>query len=127
MYTSTRKLSTRRFHFDLLWSDRRDHSGRTAVQRRERLQEMITPVPSIQIGGYIENRGKDLFQLAKDRGLEGIIAKRKASVYRLGKRSPDWLKIKSRPRQEFVVCGFTEGKGSRKYFGVLLLAAHRNR
>jgi len=39
----------------------------------------------------------------------------KTSVYRPGKRSPDWLKIKSRPQQEFVVCGFTEGKGSRKY------------
>jgi ATP dependent DNA ligase C terminal region len=42
-------------------------------------------------------------------------------------RSPDWLKIKSRPQQEFVVCGFTEGKGSRsKFFGALLLGAYRN-
>ena len=40
--------------------------------------------------------------------------------------SPDWLKIKSRPQQEFVVCGFTEGKGSRKHFGALLLGAYRN-
>jgi bifunctional non-homologous end joining protein LigD len=36
------------------------------------------------------------------------------------------LKIKSRPEQEFVVCGFTEGKGSRKHFGALLLGAYRN-
>jgi bifunctional non-homologous end joining protein LigD len=44
-----------------------------------------------------------------------------------GKRSPDWLKIKSRPQQEFVVCGFTEGKGSRaKHFGALLLGAYRD-
>jgi bifunctional non-homologous end joining protein LigD len=42
------------------------------------------------------------------------------------RRSPDWLKIKSRPQQEFVVCGFTEGKGSRKHFGALLLGAYRN-
>jgi bifunctional non-homologous end joining protein LigD len=55
--------------------------------------------------------GKDLFQLAKEKGLEGIIAKRKASRYKAGRRSPDWLKIKSRLQQEFVVCGFTEGKG----------------
>jgi bifunctional non-homologous end joining protein LigD len=39
---------------------------------------------------------------------------------------PDWLKIKSRPQQEFVVCGFTEGKGSREHFGALLLGAYRN-
>ena len=116
MYTSTRKLSTHRFLFDLLWSDGRDHTGGTAVQRRERLQEIITPVPDIQVGGYLESRGRDLFQLAKERGLEGIIAKRKSSIYRPGKRSPDWLKIKSRPQQEFVVCGFTEGKGNRKHW-----------
>jgi ATP-dependent DNA ligase len=83
------------FLFDLLWCDGRDLTGKTVVQRRERLQEIIAPVAGIQVGGYVETRGKDLFQLAKEKGLEGIIAKRKNSVYRLGKRSPDWLKIES--------------------------------
>jgi bifunctional non-homologous end joining protein LigD len=95
--------------FDLLWYDGRDITGNTVVQRRERLQEIITQISGIQVGGYVENRGKALFLLAKEKGLEGIIAKRKTSIYRPGKRSPDWLKIKSRPQQEFVVCGFTEG------------------
>ena len=112
--------------FDLLWSDGRDITGKSIVHRRKRLQEIITAVDGIQVGGYVESRGKYLFQLAKERGLEGIVAKRKASIYRPGKRSPDWLKIKSRPQQEFVVCGFTEGKGSRKHFGALLLGAYRN-
>jgi len=101
------------FLFDLLWSDGRDLTGKTVLQRRERLQEIVNPVPGIQVGGYVETRGIDLFDLAKEKGLEGIIAKRKSSVYRPGRRSPDWLKIKSRPQQEFIVCGFTEGKGSR--------------
>jgi bifunctional non-homologous end joining protein LigD len=93
----------------------------------QRLEQIITPVPRIQVGGYVHKRGKDLFRLAKENGLEGIIAKRKASVYRSVKRSSDWLKIKSRPQQEFIVCGFTEGKNSRsKYFGALLLGAYRN-
>jgi bifunctional non-homologous end joining protein LigD len=79
------------------------------------------------VDGYIETHGKDLFVLAKEKGLEGIIAKRKSSIYRPGERSPDLLKIKSRPQQEFVVCGFTEGKGSRsKHFGALLLGGYRN-
>jgi bifunctional non-homologous end joining protein LigD len=90
------------------------------------LQEIITPVDGIQVGGYVENRGKDLFRLAKEKGLEGIIAKRKVSRYQVGRCSPDWLKIKSRPQQEFVVSGFTERKGSRKNFGALLLGAYRN-
>src|ERR1700730_3958494 len=93
--------------FDVLWHDGRDITGKTVLQRRDRLRLIITPVAGIQVGGYIENHGKDLFHLAKEKGLEGIIAKRKTSIYRPGKRSPDWLKIKSRPQREFVVCGFT--------------------
>ena len=112
------------FLFDLLWEGGRDLTGKTVVQRRERLDQIITPVAGIQVGCYVQSRGKDLFKLAKERGFEGIIAKRKGSIYRPGKRSPDWLKIKARPQQEFVVCGFT-GKGSRsKYFGALLLGAY---
>jgi bifunctional non-homologous end joining protein LigD len=109
------------FLFDLIWCDGRDLTTKTVVQRRKRLEEIITPVSGIQVGGYVANYGKDLFHLAKEKGLEGIIAKRKTSIYRPGKRSPNWLKIKSRPQQEFIVCGFTEGKGSRKHF---LLAEH---
>ena len=79
------------------------------------------------MGGYLEKRGIDLFRLAKEKGLEGIIAKRKTSTYQPDRRSPDWLKIKARPQQEFVVCGFTEGKGSRlKSFGALLLGGYRD-
>src|SRR4029077_2900340 len=96
------------------------------LQRRDRLGQIINPVPGIQVGGYIENRGIDLYRLAKEKGLEGIVAKRKSSIYQPGKRSPDWLKIKSRQQKEFVVCGFTEGKGSRKHFGALPLGAYRN-
>jgi bifunctional non-homologous end joining protein LigD len=112
--------------FDLAWSDGRDLTGKTIVQRREQLEEIITLVPGIQVGGYIEKHGINLFQLAKEKGLEGIIAKRKRSTYQAGKRSPDWLKINSRPQQEFIVWGFTEGKGSPKHLGALLLGAYRN-
>jgi len=102
----------RSFLFDLLWDNGRDLTGKGVVQRRERLQEVITPVAGIQVGGYLDERGVELFRLAKEKGLEGIIAKRKSSTYQPGRRSSDWLKIKARPQQEFVVGGFTEGKGS---------------
>jgi bifunctional non-homologous end joining protein LigD len=90
------------------------------------LNEIITPVDGIQVGGFIENPGIDLFELARDKALVGIIASARQAFYRPGKRSPNWLKIKSRPQQELVVCGFTEGKGSRKHLGALLLGAYRN-
>ena len=112
--------------FDLLWDSGRDLTGQSVVRRRERLQEIITPVAGIQVGDYLEKRGLELFRLAKEKGLEGIIAKRKTSIYQPGKRSADWLKIKARLQQEFVVGGFTEGKGSRKHLGALLLGAYRN-
>jgi bifunctional non-homologous end joining protein LigD len=112
--------------FDLLWDNGRDLTSKSFIQRRERLQEIITPVAGIQVGGYLEKRGVELFELAKEKGLEGIIAKRKTSIYQPGKRSADWLKIKARLQQEFVIGGFTEGKGSRKHFGALLLGAYRN-
>ncbi|HET9375213.1 MAG TPA: hypothetical protein VFO40_09585 [Chthoniobacterales bacterium] len=47
--------------FDLLWDNGRDLTGKSVIQRRERLQEIMTPVDGIQIGGYIENRGIALF------------------------------------------------------------------
>ena len=71
------------------------------------------PVAGIQLESFVEGEGKALFDLTKAKGMEGIVAKRKESVYWPGKRSSDWLKIKSMPQEEFVIGGFTEGKGSR--------------
>jgi len=53
--------------FDLLWDNGRDLTGKKIVQRRERLQEIVTPVAGIQVGSYVENRGIDLYRLAKGR------------------------------------------------------------
>ena len=71
------------------------------------MKEVISQIAGIQVGGYIEGHGVELFRLAKEKGLEGIIAKWKTSIYRPGKRSSDWLKIKARLQQEFFVGGFT--------------------
>lgn len=72
------------FLFDLLWSDGGEFTGKTVLQPRRRLQEIIAPVDGVQVGGYVENRGIDLFRLAKEKELEGIIAKRKTSAYQAG-------------------------------------------
>ena len=59
------------FLFDLPWDNEHDWTGKTVVQRRDRLEQIITPVPGIQVGSYLEKRGVDLFRLAKEKGLEG--------------------------------------------------------
>jgi ATP-dependent DNA ligase len=56
------------------------------------LQKIITAQDGIQVGGYVENHGKALFQLAMNRGLEGIIAKRKTSRYQVGPALPGLAK-----------------------------------
>ncbi|MBV8585503.1 MAG: non-homologous end-joining DNA ligase [Verrucomicrobia bacterium] len=113
--------------FDVLWSEGNDYTSQNVLKRRERLAQIISPVDGIQVGTWVPTRGQDLFSVAKEKGLEGIVAKRIASTYQPGQRTKDWLKIKSRSQQEFVVGGFTEGKGSRqRTFGALLLGAYRN-
>ena len=110
--------------FDLLWSDGVDATGQTILQRRALLERIVKPVPGIQLGPYVQNEGKALFQLVKEKGMEGVIAKRKDSIYRPGKRTADWLRIKARLQQEFVVGGFTAPKGSRKHLGAVVIGAY---
>jgi bifunctional non-homologous end joining protein LigD len=64
---------------------------------------------------------QDIVESASAMGLEGVIGKRPGSVYQ-SRRSPDWIKLKCRLRQEFVIIGYTQPQGSRSGFGALLLA-----
>jgi bifunctional non-homologous end joining protein LigD len=69
--------------------------------------------------------GEALYEAAKQQELEGIMAKRADSRYAEGKRTRDWLKIKTHGRQEFVIAGYTQGGGRRaSTFGSLILALH---
>jgi bifunctional non-homologous end joining protein LigD len=70
--------------------------------------------------------GAALLEAADAQGLEGLIAKRADSRYQPGRRSRDWLKIKTRGRQEFLIAGYTKGQGRRAdSFGSLVLAVRR--
>jgi bifunctional non-homologous end joining protein LigD len=110
--------------FDVLWYKGDDLTGKAIMDRRIGLERVLKAAAGVQLGSYVEADGKALFQLTKEKGMEGIIAKRKNSIYRPGKRTSDWLKIKARLQQEFVVGGFTAPKGSRKYLGTVVLGAY---
>lgn len=60
------------------------------------------------ISRYIEERGSALFELTKEKHLEGIVAKRKDSIYRLDHRTKDWIKCKHLLEDDFVICGYLE-------------------
>lgn len=70
--------------------------------------------------------GAALLEAAREQGLEGVIAKKSGSRYEAGKRSRNWLKVKTHGRQEFIVAGYTRGKGRRSgRLGSLILAVRR--
>ena len=111
--------------FDLLHFDGVDSWQLPYVERRRLLTELVEPgehwqVPAHQLGG-----GAALLDAARDRDLEGIVAKRPASAYEPGRRSHAWRKIKVRHRQEFVVGGWLPGGGNREgRMGSLMLGCH---
>ena len=88
------------------------------------LERVIKPAPGIQLGQYVESEGKALFALTEQKGMEVIIAKRKDSIYRRGKRTSDWLKNKS-SSPAGIRCRWIHGtQRSRKYLGAVVLGAY---
>jgi bifunctional non-homologous end joining protein LigD len=120
-YQRTGEGDLRYYVFDLLKLDRRDLRRLPLVKRKKQLAEVIEGLPNILLSEHVEERGIDFFRAAQEQGLEGIIAKNGASIYRDGVRSENWLKIKTHRRQEAVIGGYTEPKGSRKELGALVL------
>lgn len=110
--------------FDILYLDGYD-LRRVALDQRKRLLASLTfPSDSLaRISEYVSTEGRALFRVAGDRGLEGIVAKRKGSLYE-ERRSRDWLKIKFRQQLECVIGGYTDPEGSRQYFGSIVLGLY---
>jgi bifunctional non-homologous end joining protein LigD len=111
--------------FDLLWLDGRPLLDLPLVERRARLNEVLVETRDIRLSQVVEGAGKRFFEQVRELELEGIVAKRAASPYRPGTRSPDWRKIKALCLQDCVIAGWTPGKGGRAAtLGSLLLAVY---
>jgi bifunctional non-homologous end joining protein LigD len=108
--------------FDILYLNGYDLSSVPLHLRKRLLDGLLVPSSDIRPVEYLEQDGLALYEAALKNGLEGVIAKRKDSLYIPGKRSRGWLKIKSVLSDEFVIGGYTQGTGNRaKTFGALLL------
>ncbi|HEU0202148.1 MAG TPA: DNA ligase D [Burkholderiaceae bacterium] len=111
------------FCFDVLHALGMNLRPAPYCDRRRYLAQCLLPTARVQIV-HAEEDGEALYRAAVAAGFEGMMAKRKTSVYVPGRRSDDWLKIKHTQTAEFVVGGFTEGKGARRdRFGALVLGA----
>jgi bifunctional non-homologous end joining protein LigD len=111
------------FVFDLLYLDGRDFRSLPLESRKEALRELLEEageLSAVRYSDHVIGQGKVFHAEACQRGLEGIVSKRRDAPYRSG-RGSDWLKVKCAARQEFVIGGFTEPKGARSGLGALLL------
>jgi len=109
--------------FDLLYLDGYDLRQVPLAQRKELLRRILHDDAQIRYSDHVLENGKELFQAATQRNLEGIVAKKVSSAYPSG-RSANWLKIKLERDLDAVVGGWTDPRGAREYFGALLLGLY---
>ena len=108
------------YAFDLLYLDGYDLRAVPWSERRQFLEKGLQPSSWVRLSQTIEGDGLAFYELVKARNLEGIVAKRKSAPYS-GKRTSDWVKIKTRYEMEAVIGGLTPPEGGRARFGALML------
>jgi bifunctional non-homologous end joining protein LigD len=108
--------------FDLLHLDGKSLLDEPLERRRAALENLIrTGGKMLQLSPLFDLDPETVFAEAKSKGLEGIILKRRGSLYESDRRSGAWLKLKNVNEQEFVIGGFTPPKNSREHFGAILV------
>jgi bifunctional non-homologous end joining protein LigD len=111
------------YAFDLLYLDGYDWRRIPLEDRKEKLASILLAGDSLRYSDHYEQQGKALFEIARQKGLEGILAKKRDSIYQ-ERRSSEWLKIKIRHRLECVIGGYTEPEGARANFGSIVLGLY---
>ena len=111
--------------FDILEAGGEDLTGKGLMERKAVLRRTLREGRHVVVSSWVEGDGEKYFQAALEKGVEGIMAKRKDGVYEAGRRSGAWLKIKKLKSCDCVVLGYTRGSGSRAgLFGALLLGLY---
>jgi len=112
--------------FDLLYLDGYDLRRVRLEERKRALKEVITSSEILRFSDHYAGQGKALFEVAKQKELEGIIAKRRNSCYE-ERRSREWLKIKITKTVDCVIGAYTDPEGARQYFGSLVLGLYNDK
>ena len=116
------------YAFDLLRLNGKNLRNLRIEERKAKLEELLKKPPGVI--RYSVSFTKDIPEFldrAHKLGLVGLIGKRSGSRYETGRRTGAWIKIKLHLEQEFVIGGFTEPEGSRKYFGALLVGFYEGK
>jgi bifunctional non-homologous end joining protein LigD len=111
------------YAFDLIYLDGYDWRRVPLEERKKKLASLLVAGDALRYSDHYERQGKALFEIARKKGLEGILAKKRDSLYQQ-RRSGEWLKIKITHRLECVIGGYTEPEGSRPHFGSIVLGLY---
>jgi bifunctional non-homologous end joining protein LigD len=127
-YQKTGKGELLYYIFDFLYFEGHDLRELPLTERKKLLRKLLSTSTRspLRYSNHILAKGKKAFKDVEEKGEEGIMAKKINSSY-VSRRSHDWLKIKTHVRQEVIICGFTEPKGSRDAFGVLIVGVYKGR
>ena len=112
--------------FDLIYLDGYDLRKVTLDERKRVLREIASDSEMVRYSEHFAGSGNALFNVAKEKGLEGIIAKKANSCYE-ERRSREWQKIKITQTVDCVIGGYTDPEGSRQYFGSLMLGLYNDK
>jgi bifunctional non-homologous end joining protein LigD len=111
------------YAFDLLYLDGYSLMKVDLEERKKLLAKVVQTSELLKVSEHFIGKGKALLEAARQQELEGIVAKRRRSCY-IQKRTREWLKIKITQRQECVIGGYTDPRGSRENFGSLVLGLY---
>jgi bifunctional non-homologous end joining protein LigD len=111
--------------FDILEKDGKTLINLPLTERKSILKKVLKEGNHILLSDFVETNGEAYFKAALEKGIEGIVAKKKDSPYEPGLRSNNWLKLKKLISCDCVIFGYTKGTGARKMtFGALLLGLY---
>jgi len=99
--------------FDILEKDNQSLVDLPLLNRKEVLKQSVKEGSYCCLADYIDGKGEDYFRLIASHGLEGIMAKKKDSVFEEGERSDCWLKIKNLRSVDCVIFGYVKGVGNQ--------------
>jgi len=114
------------FAFDLLYCDGYDLRRSPLIERKQLLQRLLHTSDRFRFSDHQLERGKEIFELAKENGLEGIVAKRLDSLY-VSERSTSWVKLKVTQTLDAVIGGWTAARTTAIPLGSLLLGLYQGK
>jgi len=114
--------------FDILQFNGRALLKLPLWRRKEFTERLIEGAdPQLRFSGSIQAQSARVIKAMQARGLEGLVAKKRESIYEPGRRSGAWIKFKWTNQQEFVIGGYTRPQGARSHFGAILVGYYHGK